>query len=71
MEEDMGGRSLLYIIITTAVVIVPCWKIFSRAGLNPALSLFIFIPVLGWWIAGAILAFSRWPALDASAEGRA
>jgi len=59
-----SGHGLLYHLIVAFLVIVPCWKIFSRAGLTPALSLLIFIPGLGWWIAGAILAFSRWPSVD-------
>jgi hypothetical protein len=37
--------------------------------MNPALSLFIFLPGLGWWIAGIILAFSRWPSLDTADPG--
>jgi len=32
-------------------------------------SLFIFIPGIGWWIAGAILAFSKRPTVDASSSG--
>jgi hypothetical protein len=64
-------HGLLYHAIATLLVIFPCWKIFQRVGLNPALSLFIFVPALGWWIAGAILAFSNWPAVDATAGGGA
>jgi len=52
---------LLYHLVAAVLVIFPCWKIFQRVGLNHALSLFIFITGIGWWIAGAILAFSRWP----------
>jgi hypothetical protein len=54
-------HGLLYHVIIALLAIVPCWKIFQRVGLNPALSLFIFVPGLGWWISGAILAFSKWP----------
>ena len=57
----MRHNGLLYHVIIALLVIVPCWKIFQRVGLNPALSLFIFVPGLGWWISGAILAFSKWP----------
>jgi hypothetical protein len=62
-------HGLLYHVIMTLVVIYPCWKIFQRVGLNPALSLLLFIPALGWWIAGAILAFSEWPAVHAPPAG--
>lgn len=65
----MGHHGLLYHLLAALIVIFPCWKIFQRVGLNPAFSLFIFVPGLGWWIAGAILAFSEWPAVDASSSG--
>jgi hypothetical protein len=65
----MRQHGLLYYLFAALLAIVPCWKIFQRVGLNPALSLLIFVPGLGWWIAGAILAFSKWPAVDASSGG--
>jgi hypothetical protein len=58
-----------YFVLGSLLAIYPCWRIFKRVGLNPALSLFIFFPGLGWWIAGAILAFSRWPSLDTPDPG--
>lgn len=68
----MGNHGLLYHVLIALLIIYPCWKVFERAGLNPALSLLIFLPALGWWIAGAILAYSKWPAIDGTpgAEGR-
>ena len=69
MEATLRHHGLLYHVVVAVLVIFPCWKIFQRAGLNPALSLFIFVPGLGWWIAGAILAFSKWPGVDAPAAG--
>jgi hypothetical protein len=68
-REKLRHHGLLYHLIVALLVIFPCWKIFQRVGLNPALSLFIFVPGLGWWIAGAILAFSKWPTVDASPSG--
>jgi hypothetical protein len=65
----LGHHGLLYHLVAALLVIFPCWKIFQRVGLNPALSLFIFVPGLGWWIAGAILAFSKWPTVDVSPSG--
>ncbi|HUH91529.1 MAG TPA: hypothetical protein VL742_00085 [Casimicrobiaceae bacterium] len=62
----MLHHGLGYHLVAVLVAIYPSWKIFERAGLNPALSLLIFVPLAGWWIAAAILAFSRWPKLDAS-----
>lgn len=65
----MVNHGLGYHLVAALIAIYPSWKIFQRAGLNPALSLLIFLPLVGLWIAGAILAFSKWPRLDASAGG--
>jgi hypothetical protein len=47
-------------LITTALVVIPMWRIFDRAGLAPALSLLAFVlPVIPW----LILAFADWPRL--------
>lgn len=51
-------------VIVGAIMIVPIWRIFKRAGLNPALSLFIFVPLIGWVVVYCLLAFMRWPATD-------
>jgi hypothetical protein len=67
----LQNHGLLYHFVVALVIIYPCWKIFQRVGLSPALSLLIFIPALGWWIVGAVLAFSRWPAFDATTIGGA
>ena len=67
----MRPHGFFYHLIPALVVIFPCWKIFRRAGLNPALALFIFVPVVGWWIAGVILAFSKWPAVPGTPSGGA
>ena len=41
-------------------VLYPVWRIFRRAGLNPVFSLVVFVPYGGVFIAGLILAFSKW-----------
>jgi uncharacterized membrane protein len=46
------------------LLIVPAWRIFSRAGLPPALSCLIFIPYVGVFVAGLVLALRRWPNLE-------
>ncbi|HIC82194.1 MAG TPA: hypothetical protein EYP07_14725 [Kiloniellaceae bacterium] len=49
--------------------IYPLWRIFARAGLPPALSLMVFLP-LGGLVAPMILAFAQWPNAQApSAQG--
>lgn len=54
-------KDLIYYFIGTAVVLYPAWRIFQRAGLNPALSLLLFIPSLGYIVAVCVLGFSKWP----------
>ncbi|MEE8333290.1 MAG: hypothetical protein V3R85_05535 [Alphaproteobacteria bacterium] len=50
--------------IPLLIMIWPLWRIFRRAGLAPAWSLLIFVPVLGWLASTALLAFARWPATE-------
>ena len=42
------------------LLLFPLWKIYTRAGLNPYLSLTLLIPGLGFVIACIILAVSKW-----------
>jgi len=55
---------LVIYIVMSLIFVVPVWMIFKKAGKNPALSLFIFVPGVGMLIAGVLLAFSRWPATE-------
>lgn len=57
-----AGGDLAVPIILALLLIYPTLRIFVRAGLNPALSLFLFLPVLGFFIVLALLAFVPWPA---------
>ena len=59
---------LIPTIILGFVLVYPLWRIFSRVGLAPALSLFVFVPLVGGLIVLAVLAFSRWPATEAAGE---
>ena len=52
-------------IFLALVLIVPMWRIFDRAGLNPYLSLILFVPFFGLVIVLLILAFTRWPNTEA------
>ena len=67
--EANEASDLLTIAVLTLLIIIPCWKIFRRVGLNPGFSFLAVIPFLGWLIAAAILAFSKWPAIDATLPG--
>jgi len=50
--------------ITVALLLFPLWKIYTRAGLNPYLSLTLLIPGFGFVIACIILAASKWEIND-------
>ena len=57
---------LLIHLVLALVLIIPTWRICTRAGFSGALSLFHLVPVIGWLIVMAILAFSPWPSGEAS-----
>ena len=56
---QFGTGNFTFFLIYAALVIVPFWKIFPRAGWNPYLSLLMVIPpvnlIMLW-----VLAFKRW-----------
>jgi uncharacterized membrane protein YhaH (DUF805 family) len=52
---------LLGAVIALVLIIVPLWRICTRAGFNGVLSLLALIPWLGVVIVGAILSFANWP----------
>jgi len=58
------GLALVHLLIAL-LLIIPSWRIFSRAGYSGALSLFHLVPVIGSFIVMAILAFGDWPAGEA------
>ena len=53
-------------LLTALVLIIPSWRIFTRAGFSGALSLFHLVPLIGLFIVMAVLAFSDWPNGEAS-----
>jgi hypothetical protein len=60
--EPAAARTIFYEFIGL-LLIVPMWKICSKAGLWPALSLLIVLVPggLGLLIVGWVLAFRQWP----------
>jgi len=58
------GEQIFGALVGAVLVIVPLWRIFARAGFNPALSLLVIIPLLGFIIVTAVLGFSKWPRLE-------
>lgn len=55
-----GPLEFVFILICAAIIIIPFWKIFSKAGYNAALSLPMVIPIVGIVLL-FFLAFSEWP----------
>jgi hypothetical protein len=56
------GLGVPELIVVAAVLLVPFWKIFSKAGFHGALSLLMIVPVVNL-VMLYVLAFSQWPAL--------
>ena len=66
----VAGSAVLFVIaivhlLVALVLIIPSWRILTRAGYSGALSLFHLVPVIGSFIVMAILAFGDWPAGEA------
>jgi len=61
--DELTTQILGYTFIM-ALLIVPVWKTFSRAGFPPAQSLLIFVPFAGLLITALLLALRRWPRLE-------
>ena len=66
----LGTLALLFLavahLLVALVLIIPTWRICTRAGFSGALSLFHLVPVIGSFIVMAVLAFSDWPNGEAS-----
>ncbi len=68
----LGLGSLVVFLVVLAhllialVLIIPTWRICTRAGFSGALALFHLVPLVGSFVVMAILAFSDWPNGEAS-----
>lgn len=67
MPEMMPGSEMwpfgpLMMLVMAAVVILPFWFIFSKAGYSKWLSLLMVVPLVNLFLL-YFLAFSRWPSL--------
>lgn len=51
---------IIQVIVTAIMFLYPVWRIFKRAGLNPAISLTVLIPYIGILLSGIILVVSKW-----------
>jgi hypothetical protein len=57
-----GWPELLLLLVGSIIIIVPLWKIFSKAGYPGALSLGMTLPVVNIVLL-YFLGFSQWPVL--------
>lgn len=64
MLAIMGPMMVLFGLLGAALIIVPFWVIFKKAGLGGPLSLLMLIPFVGI-IMLYVLAFSRWKVVPA------
>lgn len=70
----LGTLALMVLMIihllVALILIIPTWRICTRAGFSGALSLFHLVPLIGSFIVMAVLAFSTWPNGEASSGSR-
>lgn len=59
--DSMGFGHWLWMLLITAVVVIPVWRICQRAGYPGLLGVLILIPVLNLVLL-YFLAFADWPA---------
>jgi TRAP-type C4-dicarboxylate transport system permease small subunit len=52
----------LWLIIVGLIIVLPFWKIFSKAGFSGVLSILMIIPIVNLFMI-FYLAFAEWPAL--------
>ena len=71
---SLGSLVLFAVVVAHFVIplvlIIPTWRICTRAGFSGALALFHLVPLVGSFVVMAILAFSDWPNGEAAAPRR-
>ncbi len=72
MQDGMPGFGLLWMLLFSAIVVVPFWRICTKAGYSGWLSFLAVIPVANVFLV-YFLGFSDWPSLrgDAPSNGGA
>lgn len=69
----IGGIVLILALLAWGVfsllLIVPTWRICTRAGLSGAIALFHLVPFVGSLVVLCVLGFSTWPAGEADRPG--
>ena len=57
---------IVFHLLLALLLIIPTWRICTRAGFSGALSLFHLVPLIGPFIVMGVLAFTDWPNGEAS-----
>ncbi len=70
MQDEMSGFGLLWMLFFLVLVLLPFWRICTKAGYSGWLSLLVLIPLANL-IFLYFLGFSDWPSLrgDGSTDG--
>ena len=60
MYNDMNGFGFMWMILMGLIIVIPFWRICSKAGYPGVLSLLVFVPLvnIGFFY---FLGFSQWP----------
>lgn len=69
-NTETAAEIIGWVVVVTALLLVPVWRIHRRAGLMPALSLLIIVPFAGVIVSSLILAFSRWRRSETGVKDR-
>lgn len=56
---SLGPWQILIVVFYLAVIIIPFWGIFPRAGMHGAMSILMVIPLINLMLLW-VLAFKRW-----------
>jgi hypothetical protein len=62
------GFAFLWLIIVGLIIVLPFWKIFTKAGFPGPLAILVIIPFVNILMI-FFLAFAEWPALKGPGDG--
>ena len=70
MQDGMSGIGLLWMLLISAIIVLPFFRICTKAGYSGWLSLLVLIPIVNM-VFVYFLGFSEWPSLrgDRSTNG--
>ena len=70
MQDGMSGFGPLWMLLISAIVVLPFFRICTKAGYSGWLSLLVLIPIVNM-VFVYFLGFSEWPSLrgDRSTDG--